>query len=125
MTAFDLETTFLALDGDGGVVQLPVGPEFWATIGSNPAAKGTLMGIYPMTTDWTHWEMHPRGDEVLMMMDGELELILDEAGNERHVRLGTGGAFVVPAGVWHRALVTRPGRLLGVTYGAGTEHRPV
>jgi len=32
---------------------------------------------------------------------------------------------VVPQGVWHRAEVKKPGTLLFITPGAGTEHRPV
>lgn len=58
---FDLESTYLALDGTGGVAQLPVGPDFWEKIDDSPAARGTLVGVYPMTEDWPHWEMHPAG----------------------------------------------------------------
>jgi hypothetical protein len=47
MSRFDLETTYLGLDGAGGVTVLPVGPDFWETIEDNPAAGGTLVTVGP------------------------------------------------------------------------------
>lgn len=122
---FDLESTYLALDGAGGVTPLPVGPDFWETIDRNPAVRGTLVGVYPMTEDWPNWEMHPAGDEVLVLLDGEANFILDESEGERRVPMRAGSTVVVPKGVWHRALIMTPGRLLTLTYGEGTQHRPL
>jgi hypothetical protein len=31
---------------------------------------------------------------------------------------------VIPPGAWHIARVLEPGRMLGVTFGEGTQHRP-
>ena len=64
MTTYDLETTYLSLAPEGEVAELPVGPDFWATIGSNPKLRGALVSAYRMDADWAHWEMHPHGDEV-------------------------------------------------------------
>ena len=44
---------------------------------------------------------------------------------ERRVALASGQACLVPRGVWHRVVVREPGRLLFVTYGEGTQHRPL
>ena len=83
------------------------------------------MGASPQTKDWDHWERHPAGEEILTLLSGEMELILDmEAGEQRAV-LKAGETFIVPRGIWHRALVKEAGRLMFVTAGAGTEHRPV
>ena len=125
MTGFDLETTFLGLDGKGGVAELPVGPDFWETLGDHPKAFDTLVGIHPVTRDWPNWEVHPNGAEVLVLLDGRMDLIVDEGGAERRVEMRPGTTFVVPAGVWHTAKVLEPGRLLGMTFGAGTQHRQV
>ena len=125
MTEFDLQKTFLALDGAGGVTELPVGPEFWSTLATDPKARGSLVGVYAMTVDWNHWEMHPRGAEVLVLLDGRLELSVEEDGAVRRIDMGPGATVVVPAGAWHTARVLEPGRLLGVTFGEGTAHRPL
>ena len=54
-----------------------------------------------------------------------MTMILDEAGGERRVEMAPGGTCIVPKGVWHRALVPKTSRFIGITYGAGTKHRPV
>ena len=123
--SFDLENVYLALDGTGGVTPLPVGPNFWATIEQNEQVRGTLAGVYAMTDDWPHWEMHPAGDEVLVLLEGEATFVFDEPQGVRHVPMHAGSTAIVPKGVWHRALISVPGRLLALTYGEGTLHRPL
>lgn len=46
-------------------------------------------------------------------------------GGEQRTVVKAGETFIVPRGIWHRALVQKPGRLMFVTPGAGTEHRAV
>jgi mannose-6-phosphate isomerase-like protein (cupin superfamily) len=62
---------------------------------------------------------------VLFLISGELEMILEMDGGERRIPLKAGEAFIVPRGIWHRALVREPGQLIGITRGWGTEHRPI
>jgi mannose-6-phosphate isomerase-like protein (cupin superfamily) len=50
----------------------------------------------------TPWERHPRGDEFLYVLAGEVEVtVLGEAA-PRPLILRAGSAFVVPRGRWHR-----------------------
>ena len=51
-------------------------------------------------------------------------LLVEEAGVERAVEMTAGSTFVVPAGAWHRAVKVEPHKLMAITYGAGTKHRP-
>ena len=125
MPPFDLETTYLSLDGHGAVSRHPVGPEFWATIDRNPDLLGTLVTVSTADRDWTSWEMHPEGAEILVLLEGRLTMILDgPAGEERHP-MAAGATLVVPKGTWHRALIAERIRMLFITYGAGTTHRPL
>jgi len=41
------------------------------------------------------------------------------------ITLEGSGAVVVPRGVWHTARVRVPSRMLHVTRGEGTAHRPI
>ncbi len=123
MTVFDLESTYLSLNGKGVATDLP-GDDFMARVMKSPADMAYLVGVYQMTADWPHWEMHPKGHEVLVMLEGRLEMTFDRDGVHTTNLLEPGGTLVVPPGVWHRARVLQPGRLLGVTYGEGTDHRP-
>ena len=123
MTTFDLERTYLAVDR-GEVIELPVGPDFWEKVGASPAATRSLVGVYPNAADWPHWEMHPEGAEVLVLLEGRIDLLLDDGKGERVAHMEEGTTVVVPSGVWHRAQVREPGRLLVITWGRGTQHRP-
>jgi mannose-6-phosphate isomerase-like protein (cupin superfamily) len=67
--------------------------------------------------------MHPEGDEILSLVSGAIDFVVEERGERRTVELRPGRTFVVPRGAWHRALVKEPSVVLAVTYGRGTQHR--
>ena len=123
MSTLDLAEAFLSLNPTG-VATVLEGEHFGIRLGKAPPDMAYLVGVYPMTTDWPHWEMHPKGCEILVMLDGRLEMTLDRDGALSTVLLEPGATLVIPPGAWHIARVLEPGRLLGVTYGEGTEHRP-
>ncbi len=122
---FDLETTYLTLNGQGAVAQHAGGEPFWRTIDSNTDLLSTLIIVSSADTDWPHWEMHPEGDEILVMIEGTQTLVLDRDGEVTEQVMSPGTTVVVPAGVWHRAKISEPTRMLAITYGAGTTHRPL
>ena len=124
--AFTLQDTYIHLKPDDSARTLEGGARFWAGIAERrDLDEGRLMGASDQSRDWDHWERHPVGEEILTLLSGEMELVLDEPGGERRVVLKAGQTFVVPRGIWHRGIVKEPGRLMFVTPGAGTEHRPV
>jgi mannose-6-phosphate isomerase-like protein (cupin superfamily) len=121
--AFDLEQAFLSLSSGGRVDVLP-GEHFGVRLSKAPADMAYLVGVYPLTADWPHWEMHPNGSEVLVFLAGRVEMTVEEDGRRRTVEVGPGSTVVIPPGAWHIARVLEPGRMLGVTFGEGTQHRP-
>jgi mannose-6-phosphate isomerase-like protein (cupin superfamily) len=131
----DLFKNYLLLEPDGDAVVLPGGGEFWGQLMSGNATdpgirrlmgseQGRLLSALTMSADWTNWEMHPAGDEILFMLEGNATFRLDLPGGHREVALLPGGLLVVPKGVWHTAKVSEPSRLLAITPGLGTKHRP-
>jgi mannose-6-phosphate isomerase-like protein (cupin superfamily) len=75
-------------------------------------------------------ELHPDGDELLYLVAGRIAVVLDDGdqdhvGTERVEQLEAGQAFIVPKGTWHRIDVLEPGRLVHVTPGPGSAHRPL
>ena len=124
--AFTLDSTYIHLRPDESALAMEGGPAFWAGIASRrDLDHGRLMGATTQTADWDHWERHPAGEEILVLLSGEMELVLDDGAQETRARVEAGQTFIVPKGVWHRAIVTKPGQLMFVTPGAGTEHRSV
>jgi mannose-6-phosphate isomerase-like protein (cupin superfamily) len=91
---------------------------------AHPAVIGRLAGEARMTKSPPHGgEMHPDGDELLILVEGEIEVALDEEDGERVVALTSGDAFVVPRGTWHRVIVKNPCRLLHFTPGRSQVRR--
>ena len=126
MAQFDLESTYLALNGAGRVVCLAGGPAFWANMDERPDEGGALVTVLTGEGDWPHWEMHPRGDEVLVLIEGGLRMLFEREGGQGEVHdMAPGATLIVPAGTWHRAVNQRDVRMLFITYGEGTQHRPV
>ncbi|MBE1528523.1 mannose-6-phosphate isomerase-like protein (cupin superfamily) [Sphingopyxis sp. OAS728] len=86
--------------------------------------RGIYIGGIAMKQS-TGWEMHPDGDEVLTLLSGQFDIVLDEGGVERTIALAPGQGALVPRGVWHRMVIKVPGELLFLTPGDTTEHRPL
>lgn len=125
MTTFDLEHTYLGIDGEGGVKSWPGGEAFWTMLDQTAAGDGTLVTVSVMTEDWAHWEMHPHGDEVLIGLEGTSEVIFQTPQGDSLHTLAAGSTLIVPAGVWHRGRHAEPARILFITYGRDTQHKPL
>ena len=87
-------------------------------------AEGRLVSFYTFTEDWTSWEMHPAGDEMVVCTAGSIALLQEMPdGRIESVRLEAGDYAVNPAGTWHTADTTGATALF-ITAGLGTQHRP-
>jgi mannose-6-phosphate isomerase-like protein (cupin superfamily) len=87
---------------------------------------GLLLAAFQIALDSdTHphmWEMHPAGDEILVMVTGALAVEYADGDRRGRCSLGTGQAVVMPRGVWHRLELREPGLLLTLTPIEGTLH---
>lgn len=106
---------FVAHDVDG----------FWPRLMAGEIGGEALVTFFRMTGEFPHWEMHPEGDELFVLHDGEIEVVLDFGDREEVFRLKARETCVIPKGVWHFARCIAPGDLTVITFGAGTEHRDV
>ena len=104
------------------------GMDWYEAYGARHAAdgaEGRLVSLYSFTEDWTSWEMHPAGDEVVICVSGEMTLHQEmPEGSHETTTLGAGEYAINPPGVWHTADVTGPASALFITSGMGTQHRP-
>ena len=88
-------------------------------------SQGRILSVFDYTTTWPYWERHPAGDELLYLLSGDVELVLDDDVVTSRVRLGAGEAAIVPAGTWHRAMIHAASRILFVTpTPSQTQQRP-
>jgi mannose-6-phosphate isomerase-like protein (cupin superfamily) len=122
---FDLASTYVALAPSGAGETIEVTADFWETIDAREhLGEGRLVAVFSCDADWRHWERHPHGEELLVLLSGRVTMVYEMGGEERSVTLEPERAWLVPRGAWHRAVVHAPGKLLAITYGRETEHRP-
>jgi mannose-6-phosphate isomerase-like protein (cupin superfamily) len=125
----DIHTTFVHLGLGATAVPLPdfeFTPErleAYEEMSASDSVEGRLVSFGRHGADWSVWERHPAGDEVVLVVSGRLVAHQEIDGQDRTVELGPGQFIVNPPGVWHTADVVEPGDALFITAGLGTEHR--
>ena len=70
----------------------------------------------------SHWERHPTGDELLHILEGEADVVTLTDGGPVRSTVRAGSIFICPRGLWHRVLPRSPLSMLFATPGEGTEH---
>ena len=127
MDVLDLAGTFVHLRDGGDAEPVPVGPAFFRESGAR-GRYDRLVGVFDFRSSKdlhsSMQEMHPEADELIFVVSGAIDVVLEEQGGERSIALDTGQAAIVPRGVWHRLLMRRPGRLLFVNSRSGMQSRP-
>jgi len=123
----DPEKEYLHLDADRRISVVPGGEAFWSLPESEMEkfGHGWLVTEYAFTTDWPSWEMHPVADELVYLLSGDAAFLIEQPQGIQTTHLMSRGAVVVPRGAWHTAKVFAPSRMLFVTMGSGTQHKPV
>ena len=92
--------------------------------GPPPRADGWTVGVAEMTRRPPHdGEMHPDGDEFVILLSGRARLSIDSATEP--LELAPGDACIIPKGEWHRFDFSEPVRLIYITPGPNGEHRPL
>ena len=86
-------------------------------------APGRLIMIETTPADWTTWECHSQGDEIVIVLSGEGDFIQQIDGDEQRITVGPGSALVNPKGVWHTADVRSSIQAVYITPCPGTEHK--
>ncbi len=105
---------------------VPVDDELFAKLDEiyGSFAGHTLISCHRFESDWPTWEVHPAGDEIVLLMSGAAEMVFAESRGDRSITLTEPGQFVVvPRGMWHTAKIARPTQMLFVTPGEATENR--
>ena len=120
---FAYETAVFHLDDSGAIGVGAKADVLGADRGRPELMSGRLVTVFAYAADWDFRERHPDGDELVVVLQGEIDLVLDQGAGEHAVRVGQGRASVIPAGAWHRIAVHEPATLLFVTpVPARTEH---
>ena len=100
-------------------------PDFYQQLDADfDGCKGhVLVAEHAFEGAWPTWEMHPKGDELVYLLEGDCDMVLRTANGDVTIRLDAPGQYVVvPRGVWHTATPHVPSRMLFMTPGEGTRN---
>lgn len=124
----DLASTFVVISPDHSATPVAVTPTIFEELDRrfDQFKERLLVSSFSFDEDWSTWEMHPTGDEIVCLLSGEVTIVLDRDGVEDLAHLRTPGSFaIVPKGTWHTARTKVPTQMLFVTPGEGTDNRPI
>lgn len=125
---YDIDTTFVNLGRAGETDLLAATPSFFPDLvsGKLGVGPGRLVSSFDFEGAWDSWEVHPNGDEIVVLIEGAAEFRLERSeGRIDTVRIDRRGQFVfVARGTWHTGVGLPRARMLFITDGEGTEHRP-
>jgi len=85
-----------------------------------------LISCHTFSQNWSSWEIHPKGDEIVVLLSGKIEFVLDFENEQRVVALESEGDYaIVPKNTWHTARTSTLTKMLFITPGEGTEHKKI
>lgn len=88
-------------------------------------AEARLVSQSTFTEDWDVWEMHPEGAEVVICIEGEMELVQEHLdGTSQKITLTKGQFAINPPGTWHTANIAGTATGIFITAGKDTQHQP-
>lgn len=121
----NLKKTYAVMQPDMSLALEAVSPELYPSLDANYNGfkNHSLIACHDFDADWGSWEMHPAGDELVVLMSGCATMVLMKDGVEAPVCLDEPGSYVVvPKGLWHTAKISEPTKMLFMTPGEGTLH---
>jgi hypothetical protein len=126
---YTMNDHYARLRADGSAESIALDASFWQDLAVGKFGdfrNEYLVATQSFSQNWPVWEMHPLGDEIVVLISGSLDFILEKKSGNKILPLREAGAWaLVPRGVWHTARVNAPSIMLFITAGEGTQHRQV
>ena len=123
MTKFNIAREFVVLSPKKVAHSHVNSPDFYEQLGTRYGDfKGhELIALHEFQEDWPSWEVHPNGDEIVVLLSGAATFLLKLNDSKREIGLSEpGDSVIVPRGVWHTARIAKPTSVLFITPGEGT-----
>lgn len=121
--AVRLASNFVVLDDKFNASVVELTPDLYARLDEefSEFAGHLLISSYAFDEDWPTWEVHPAGDEFVILVSGDADLVLARDGGDETIRMTEPGTFaIVPRNTWHTARIRKTSIMMFVTPGEGT-----
>jgi mannose-6-phosphate isomerase-like protein (cupin superfamily) len=121
---FRATDTVLHLAGPGPIPLWDNDGSSWDPTDRLELNSGQVLSVFTYSKTWDYQECHPDGEEVALVLTGDVDLLLDDGDGEVAIRVESGSGSVVPTGTWHRIAPRESSTVLFITPApARTEHR--
>ena len=121
-----LSSTFAVLSPKLDVATLDLSPDFYERLDRDfDGFRGHwLVSLHRFSEDWRAWERHPAGDEVVVLLQGSMQMVMRLPDGDETVELSESNGFVVvPRNTWHIGRVAEgSATCLFITPGEGTQN---
>ncbi|MEM8766299.1 MAG: hypothetical protein AAGE43_02560 [Pseudomonadota bacterium] len=123
-TSHPLNSAVWTIEGDDHkLTPVPMDAAFWPNMKAGKIPNDGLISFYFLDFDFPQKEMHPKGDELLVLHDGQATVYLEGPDGVTAHTLKARESLLIPKGVWHWAQCVTPGWLTVITFGGRTEHK--
>ncbi len=123
----NLASTFLRLRADATAEPLRADERFYPHLIAGELGSfhnEYLVSTHDFDADWSTWEMHPNGDEIVCLLSGRMTVVMQrDEGTQSFTLCKPGDFAIVPAAARHTAKVSMASQVLFITPGEGTQHR--
>ena len=83
-----------------------------------------LISCHHFESAWDTWEIHPAGDEIVILMSGSITFALKLDDQEQQMVLANAGDYlIIPKNTWHTARNADHAKVLFITPGEGTQNQ--
>ncbi len=118
-----LASNFVVLDDTFRASIVEVTPQLYERLDDDykDFAGHLLVSSYAFDEDWPTWEIHPAGDEFVILVSGDADLVLAQDDGDETIRMTEPGTFaIVPRNTWHTARIRCHTVMMFITPGEGT-----
>jgi cupin superfamily acireductone dioxygenase involved in methionine salvage len=118
-----IDELFVVIDSEKNVHVEIADAEIYSRLEANYSGfRGCeLLSCHSFEKDWDSWENHPHGDEVVLLLEGNVTFLLQLDNGQTSIVLEKMGSYgIVPQNTWHTAKVHSPSKVLFITPGEGT-----
>ncbi len=120
---FPLDQIRMIIGPNAKVTPKEASPTFYQELDSefDGFKNHILVQEFEFSEPWPTWEVHPKGDELVYLLHGDVDFVLWVDGEEEVVHASVPGSMiVVPQNTWHTARPHAPCKMLFITPGEGT-----
>ena len=123
----DLSQTYTLLHSTGDIEKIQGGEHFWRAPRPHQDRAGQLwlLSEHQYEFDWEDQKMHPAGDEVIYLLSGSMDVILNVGKSATTIKLRTSGVATIPRGIWYTIKVYSPCHVLNISREFNTKHKKI